>query len=338
MKQRLTTMWGRLAVLLGLAIRRHLDARVAIAGWLKSMPSQVLLLLVMAILAAQAAVAALRRLLAPVVRHPLAPQWRDLVAMAALAVLALVVALLPVPGWMKVVAVLPLVLALPGYAVAAALFPFSEISRDERLVFIFAFSVGASALGGLLVQVILPLDRAVWAALLVFLTLLAGVVALKGRGQPPGTVDRDGHPPGGADQKRPRLPRMSPFSAAATLGALLIAGVAIAIATRGAHRQQDSSHFSSLWVVPQGGGAGTGDEAPVSIGISNQEGREASYLLRVRRDGVTLRDWRIHLVPDQQWQRGLAASAISGTGPLRVQLYRGGELYRHTSLGIGASA
>jgi uncharacterized membrane protein len=261
------------------------------------------------------------------VRRPLAPLWRDLAAVVALALVGLLVSLLPVAGWVKAVALLPLVLILPGYALAAALFPPGVIGRDDRLVFTVAFSVGASALGGLLLQVALRLDRPVWAALLFSLTVLACAVAL---------MRRDGTP--GDHQVSSRPPRVGALSVAAILAAAAIAGWGIAIATRGVHRQLDNSQFSLLWVVPQRGGAGTGGEAPVSVGISNQEGRDASYLLRVRRDGVTLRDWRIHLVADQQWQRGLAASTISGSGPLLVQLYRGGELYRHAQLRIGATS
>jgi hypothetical protein len=268
------------------------------------------------------------RKLGPAVRRPFAPLWRDLGAVVALALLGLLVALLPVAGWVNAVALLPLVLILPGYALAAALLLPGTINRDYRVVLVVAFSVGASALGGVLVQVVFRLDRPVWAALLFSITALASAVAL---------IRRDGLP---ADHHLVsfRPPRVGALSATAILAAAAIAGWGIAIATGGAHRQLENSHLSSLWVVPQQGGAATSADAPVSIGVSNQEGRDASYLLRVKKDGVTLRDWRIHLVPDQQWQAGLAAPTVSGQGPLLVELYRGGELYRHASLWIGATS
>jgi uncharacterized membrane protein len=222
-----------------------------------------------------------------------------------------------------VVAILPFALVLPGYALAAALFPGREIGRDERLVLVFGLSVAAVALGGLLVQVVLGLDRPVWAALLLLLTLRAVVAALAARDE----SRRD-------DQPSLSLPRSFPLSAAALLAALLIAGWAIGIATRGAHRQAEDAPLSSLSVVPQREG-GTG---PVSLGIWNQEGRENSYLLEVNRDGATLDGWQVRLAPGQQWQRRITASGIPGSGPLVVKLYRGGTLYRHVSLKVGATS
>ena len=105
-----------------------------------------------------------------------------------------------------------------------------------------AFSVGVSAVGGLIVQLVIPLDRPVWATLLALVTLAASVMALE---------RRDGMP---ADTEQPtlRIPRIGLVSLLAMLAAVAIGGWAIAIATEGAHGQASEQRFSSLWLVPAG--------------------------------------------------------------------------------------
>jgi uncharacterized membrane protein len=254
------------------------------------------------------------------VKQALRSQWRYVAVVLGL---TLVAALIPADGWMKAVAVLPLaLLVLPGYALATALFPTAVIGRDERLALVFAFNVAACALGAVLLQIVVPLDRTTWALLLSALTLGAGYMTWVRRGE----RQRRGH------RTTTRLPWVSPIAVAAIVAALAGAGWAVALATQGAHRQLDQSHFSSLWAVARGDG-GT---APASIGVSNQEGRDVSYLVRVSRAGAAPRDWQIHLTANQQWQKDLAASSMPGSGPLIVELYQAGVLLRHVKLGASS--
>ncbi len=250
------------------------------------------------------------------------PWWGDLTAVVALAVAGLVLALIPVSGPIRTVALLPLVLILPGYALAAALFRPGEISRELRLVLSVAFSLGVTALGGLVVQLVLKLDRPVWATLLACLTVLAAVVAL----------DRRDAMPADSGRTELRLPRVGLASVVAMLVATGIAGGAIAVATRGVHRQQNESRFSSLSLVPQGP---SGTAPPVSVGVSNHEGRTVAYRLIVKRGTRTIRRWRFRLGVNQDWQAELTASAISGAGPVIARLDRGGRPYHRVALRIG---
>jgi uncharacterized membrane protein len=259
------------------------------------------------------------------VRRFAVPWWGDLGAVVALALLAFVLALVPLTGPLRTAALLPLVLILPGYALVAALFMPGEISRELRVVLSVPFSVGASVLGGVVVQLVIGLDRPVWAALLASATVVAAFVALR---------RRDGLPADDEPSKL-RLPRLGVTWLLAMLGAIAVAGWAIAIATDGVHRQQDRARFSSLWLVPEDPSAAT--DRPVRIGVSNQEGRAVAYRLTVRRGARTVAQWPLRLEPAEEWEARLAASAISGTGPLVGRLDRSGHPYRRVALQIGAN-
>jgi Protein of unknown function (DUF1616) len=250
------------------------------------------------------------------------PWWGDLAAVVVLALGGLVVALIPATGAVRTAALLPLVLILPGYALGAALFLPGEISRELRAVLSVAFSVAVAALGGLVVQLIFSLDRPVWAMLLAFATVLAALVALDRRDAMP------------AESVPPRLvlPRIGLVSVVGILVAVGVAGGAIAIATRGEHRQQSESRFSSLSLVPNGSSA---IAPPVTVGVFNHEGRAVSYLVVVRRGPGTIRRWRFRLKANQDWQAQLGGSAISGRGPLIARLDRGGQPYHRVALRIG---
>ena len=72
------------------------------------------------------------------------PWWGDLTVVAGLALAGLALALIPVPGPVRTAALLPLLLILPGFAVAAVLFRPGEISGELRMVLSVALSVGPS--------------------------------------------------------------------------------------------------------------------------------------------------------------------------------------------------
>jgi uncharacterized membrane protein len=259
------------------------------------------------------------------VRRFAVPWWGDLAVVIALALVAFLVALTPITGPVRTAALLPLVLILPGYALGAALFMPAEISRELRIVLSVPFSVAVSVLGGVMVQLVIGLDRPVWAGLLASATVLAAVVALR---------RRDGMPADGGSSSL-RLPRLTVAWLLAMLGAIAVAGWAIAIATDGVHRQQDRARFSSLWLVPEDPSAPTGQ--PVRIGVSNQEGRAVAYRLTVRQGARTVAQWPLRLEPAEEWEATLPASTISGTGPLVGRLKRGGQPYRRVALQVGGN-
>ncbi len=217
-----------------------------------------------------------------------APWWGDLTAVVALAVVAFVVALVPVSGPARAVALLPLLLVLPGYALTCAMFLPGEIGRDLRLVLSVAFSVGVAAIGGLIVQLVIRLDRPVWVTLLTLVTVGASLVALRRRDWMPANTERPSL----------RIPIVGAVSVLAMLAAVAIGGWAIAIATEGAHRQASEAHFSSLWLIPAGSAQ---TPQPVSVGVTNHEGRASAYQLTVTQGARTIRRWRRTLEANESW-------------------------------------
>jgi uncharacterized membrane protein len=250
------------------------------------------------------------------------PGRRDLTAVAALALVGLVIGLVPAPEPARVAAVLPLLLFLPGYALAAALLGPGEVPAGLRLVLGFALSVGVLVLGSVLVQLVVRLDRPVWAALLALATVLAAVVAWRRRDAAPATTRA----------RRLGIPRFAVASLVAIPCAIAGAGWAIATATDGAHRQLDAARFSSLSVVPDGE---SGTPSPVTIGVLNHEGSPTAYTVTVRRGSRTVRRWRIELGQGEEWQGRLGGAAIAGSGPVIARLDRGGRPYHRVVLRIG---
>jgi hypothetical protein len=238
-----------------------------------------------------------------------------------LAAFGLLVSIVSPGGWPQTVALAPLVLAAPGYAISAALFPPGAAGREELVVYTFVFSISASALGGLALQVFLGLDRTAWLVLLVVLTLAASTVAQARRGALP--IQHAFEPafrgPAGA------------LWAVALLAALAIAGGAIGIGAEGVREQLSRQRFASLWAVPTGADAGS---AGVKLGVLNHGG-PATYRLEVRGVGEIVERRRLRLAPDQLWEARLDPEVIPNSGPLLVTLYHGLTPYRSVELNIG---
>jgi uncharacterized membrane protein len=233
-----------------------------------------------------------------------------------------VAALAPTGVAVKVVVLLPMVLLVPGYALAAALFPPGSISAGLRAVYGLALSFAACALAGVVAQLVVGLDRTSWAVLLFVVTVAACAAALRRRENPPG------------EPLRPLfdVPGVNPLAAVAVLAAIAIASWAFSIASNGAHEQHDEARFAALWALPQQGAAGAGR---VTIGVSNHEGRPTEFQVRVTQRGRLLSGWRVPLGDGRRWQASLPAAAISEAAPLLVTLLKDGQVYRRTYLRRG---
>lgn len=237
------------------------------------------------------------------------------------ALVALGVALFVDSGALATAVSLSLVFVLPGYALSAALFPPRAIGRDLRLVLTVVLSLAALALGGLVLHLVTALGRGTFVGLLAVVTLLAAAVALKGRqGMRVGRSRL---------RSRPRPSIGVALALAATIG---LAAVAIAIASAGAHRQIDESHFSALWLVPQGGGQVPPNEPPVLVGVGNQEGRTIDYRLAVRQGGREVGTWKMVLDDGEEWEITLPAETLRETGTLVASLHRFRHTYRRVSI------
>lgn len=257
-------------------------------------------------------------------------RWRsrvpgDLALASAAAIASLVLAALPVGGPAREIALVPLVLILPGYALTATMFGPGTIPRAERLVYTVSLSVGAAALGGLFWQLWLGLDRLAWVSLLTAVTLLACATAQRRRLAPPRREPK----------RLPRPPRPGWPTALAIVAAVALAVVAVNTASEGLESQRGMSHFSSLWIVPA-----ADQDGSLEVGVSNHLGAAHDYRILVDREGIVLRDRRLRLGPHQQLQMTLAAPELIGPEvPSKklvvVTLYKDGVPYRRTEFETG---
>jgi uncharacterized membrane protein len=249
---------------------------------------------------------------------------RDLAVAAGLALLGLIVALLPLPDPVRTVLFLPLVLIVPGYAVAATLFPPGFVTRDERAALTVAFSVGAWALTGLALQIFINLDRGVWLAMLLVVTLAGVVLAQMRRNALPGDAPGQGLP----------VPTVNPLAIAATVVAIAIAGASLAVASGGQERELDRALFSGFWIAPV---RGTGEPAAeLSVGVQNHEDRTIEYRVVVTTRGRTIDESSFILEDEEVWSSQVPAEEAEG--PVLASLYREGRLYRRVKVEFGVAA
>jgi uncharacterized membrane protein len=250
------------------------------------------------------------------------PASVDLAVTAVAALASFALALLPFGGTVKEIALVPLALALPGYAFVAAMFPPGTISRAERLVYTVCLSIGAAVLCGLFWQLLFELDRFTWALLLTLATLIASAVAQRRRIASPRPVRLRAAP-------RPGLPTVL-----AMVIAIAVAVEAISLAADGLENQHGGSRFAALWIVPGP------DDGSVDVGVSNHLGATHEYRLRIDRGGMVLRNLRLRLGPHQHLQTTLSASelvspALPGKRQVVATLYKDGTIYRRTELQTG---
>lgn len=258
---------------------------------------------------------------------------RDLVVTAAASLASLVLIALPFGGLVKGILLLPMVLVLPGYALAAAVSPRGGLSRSDRAVYTVALSVGAAALGGLVWQFAFVLSREAWALLLVSITLAGCAIAQRRRTRQAPI----------RDQKRPQSPRANPersrpsrLELPTVLTALIgvaAAIAAIAIAVDGLQEQRAESHFSALWVVPPKPNSGA-----VEVGVLNHQNAAHEYRLEVEAGGREIQDWQGRIGSRGRRRVLLGPGMIPPGTRLLISLYRDGVLYRRTELQTGVEA
>jgi uncharacterized membrane protein len=249
----------------------------------------------------------------------------DLLAAIALALAGLAAALVPLDVWLRAVLWVPLVLGVSGYAILAALFPERPHPLGEQAVYAVALSITATALGGIVVQLVLDLDRAVWAAVLVAITVAAALVAIWRREPPP--ADQSGAETGRAG-RRLRLP--GPIASLILIAAIVVAAGAVVISSNGARRERDSYRFTALWVQPARHAATAG--GAVTVGVDNHQGAAARYRLVVKQAGGILAQRGLELADGGRWRLRLAVAPVGPADPVTATLSRNGAIYRHVYL------
>lgn len=238
---------------------------------------------------------------------------RDLALVAALAFLALLAALLSAPVWLRAPLLVPLVLLLPGYAVAANLFAPGTIGVTERGVYAVVLSIAITAVGGLVIQLALGLGREVWAVFLAGVTLYASLRILV-----------DGQP--GPLPVPSSIPWTVPVAAVAFVAAIVVAALAVASAGDGLRDAQAKIHFTDFWLLPDGR---SGTEAgKLSVGLRSHEGRPSGYTLKLTRGGEVLSREDLRLRAGEKWEKSFAVSAAPRGVPVVATLSRDGASYR----------
>lgn len=254
----------------------------------------------------------------------------DLLGALALAAAGLAAALIPLPTWLRVLLLAPLVLAVSGYAVLAALFVEKKLSPPERAVYAVGLSIAVAVLGGIVVQSAIGLDRTAWAVLTAAVTAAAALLAEWRRGKHPAAALN-------ANVRRagPRLPLPGLLSVLSIAAAVAVAAVAIAISSAGARREAAAYQFTALWVQPTARATGAGQA--VAIGVDNHQGAVERYRLVAKQGKATMTNRQLVLTDAGRYRLRLPVDPISAADPVVVSLERNGEIFRHVYL-VSATA
>jgi len=215
-------------------------------------------------------------------------------------------------GWL----LFPLVLFLPGYAIAALAFPPRTIGPAERGIYAVALSVAVAAVGGLILQLAIGLDRLSWAVLLGLVTAVCGGWAVR--------LGRLPRP------RSPRLPWALPFAVGAFAAAGLVAGMAIVSARDGQLESRARVHFTDFWIAPPRPAAAAPRAGTFLVGLRSHESGVSRYALRLSRGGLLLAEREAVLRPGGQ--RVWDFSTPAGPGLLVASLRQDGGLPRRLHL------
>lgn len=246
----------------------------------------------------------------------------DLVVAATLTFIAVIFALGQANlGILRVIFTLPLVFALPGYALLTAIVPERPFSL-HGVVYVVGLSLSITVLGGFVLNYTAwGLTTAAWAIFLGVITQIMNLVAMLRRKnvlQVPSVV----------------LPRLDARSVFLLALAALIISFAVRFAAVGAE-QQNVGEFTQLWMTPT-------QQQQVDLGIRNDESSPTAYKLRVVADNQVIQEWpSIKLDPGAQWQTSLTLPSMTvlvssnSTSTVEALLYRldaPDQVYRHVSL------
>ncbi len=162
---------------------------------------------------------------------------------------------------------LPLVLALPGYALVSLAFRPGDLRATEVVMLSVSISIVATIATGLALDVLsVKLTAAPWMGLLAVITVAAAVRAsVRGHARP---------------LNLPRL-RLRPLEAGAGVAVLALLGAAAALGFTPLAAPKNTPGTSALWIVPAPGG-----RAAACVGLINEELRTTTYTIEVSVAGV----------------------------------------------------
>lgn len=242
----------------------------------------------------------------------------DVVATAAVAVLAIDTAVAPSPVWATAVTGFALFVS-GGYLLGQVLFG-SRISGLERVAVCGGLALAVPVLGGLVLYFAgVLLNRAAWLGLMIGVTLICDLVVYLRRRA--GSAEPFGMP---HVMWRGSLWHIVAFGAA-----VLLAAGGLVVAEEGvAHQSQP--RFSQLWLSPE-----RDDSRVGSLGVTNHQGGATSYRLVLLRRGKVRDAWNFTLADGQTWTRTVQLTA-SASDVITANLYRLPDLsqpYRYVNTG-----
>jgi len=249
----------------------------------------------------------------------------DLVLVVGLAIGGLLAALLtdlyPV---IRGVLSVPLLIALPGYSLTAALIPDRQsLGRTERTVLGVGMSIVLVILCGLLLN-LLPAgitNVTVSVSLAAFSLAATAIGLLRRRGQPDHepAVDLDGPEIGDAPEAvvGRRRERPNGYGPEFLALAVILTVAAVFVGVLGAVRAP-STQFTQFWLL-------TGsDPNVIQVGIRDEEGQPIQYRIEVETQGQVLRSAEIDLGQGDDTVQTIKLPALTGLTPQTVtaRLYR----------------
>ena len=229
----------------------------------------------------------------------------DLVLCALIAMAALVATALNLSPLLRLGLAIPLVLFLPGYTLANALFPSLVIPTVERTLIAMGSSISLTILVGLAMAAIgVSLEGLNWAAALALVTIISAAVAWLRRA-------RRGLP--GPSPVIARMPRTGIVMIG--LAALLTADVLLG--SRLIASQQEAAPPAQLWLVPV---ADQPDDAVLGVRAGDQP---TDYRVVISSAGEPIYDFDVPLSAGEVWERNLNFASDLRQQPIVARLYEG---------------
>jgi uncharacterized membrane protein len=226
----------------------------------------------------------------------------------------------------RLVAALPLVLFLPGYAISVAIFPRRFFGVVERLLLSLGLSLIGVALAGLaLYWITVSLQAGTWAIVLSGITVCASAIAWWRRKRTHSIA---------------ALPLKPHFNLSLRDSLLLSLAILVVAAAIGLARMptppRGVSGYTLVWMIP----AGDGNINDYRLGVSSMEFSSVSYRLQVLLDGQVIREWpELRLASGESWETSVELqSNQAGAGSVEAMLYRLDNpdvVYRHVKLQRG---
>lgn len=217
-------------------------------------------------------------------------------------VAAVIVGLAPLP---RIVLAMPLVLFLPGFALASMLLPVVGVPLVERLLMAAGLSIGLAILVGLAMAWWgIALEPVSWALALGSITIVGLLAALIRR------LRADVTGPGFAFATMPRLGALmvlvaTLMAANVVLGNWLVAG------------EQEAPVPVQLWLVPVSGQV---NEALLGVRSSALGG---NFRIVVSATDTTVADFAFSLAPEETWQRIVSFAPELRRQRIVARLYEG---------------